>query len=332
MDQNKEDFSNNSIKNDSPVSKKEDFFNLILADYVAERRRNRLWSIFKWLSFFLLTLFIIFIFIFQPGKNIQMGQIIDKHTALISLTGLIQADGDIDASKVNMILKTAYKAPNSKGIIIRLNSPGGSPVQSALIYDEIMRLKSLKPRKPIIAVVEDVAASGGYFIASAADEIYVNKSSMVGSIGVLMNGFGFTEMLNKIGVERRLMIAGSNKAMLDPFSKQSPKHQEIVQKMLNEVHQHFINAVKQGRGEKLSKNPVIFSGSIFTGEKSVELGLSDDYGSVSYVAEKIIDEPNIIDYSSSDSILDKLSDSLILGMNIFFKNFISLLMGGYSIY
>lgn len=332
MNQNEEVSSKKFSENELSTSKKEDFFNLILADYVAERRRARLWSVFKWFSFLLLISFIILTFVFKPGKNIQMGQILDKHTALISLTGLIQADGDIDAGKVNMILKSAYKEPNSKGIIIRLNSPGGSPVQSALIYDEIMRLKKLKPRKPIIAVVEDVAASGGYFIASAADEIYVNKSSMIGSIGVLMNGFGFTEMLNKIGVERRLMVAGSNKAMLDPFSNKNPEHQEIVQKMLNEVHQHFIDAVKLGRGEKLSKNPVIFSGSIFTGEKSVELGLSDDFGSVAYVAENVIYEPNIIDYGVSDSIFDKLSDSLILGLENFSKNFISYLADAHSIY
>ena len=289
----------------------------VVEDYLKEKRAARRWSFVRW-SIVFLTVFIVGFGIFNnPSTNVNMGAALEKHTAMISLTGSIQVDGDVDAFKVNQILKKVFDQPQATGVILRLNSPGGSPVQSAMIYDEIIRLRQLKPEKKIIAVVEDIAASGGYFIASAADEIYVNKSSIVGSIGVLVNGFGFTEALKNLGVERRLLTAGKNKAMLDPFSPKIDQHEKMTQEMLNNIHDHFITAVKDGRGQKLSNNPEIFSGRIYTGEKSLELGLSDGYGSVNFVAKTLFNQPKIIDYSENNSFLERISDRL---MSAFFKS------------
>ena len=190
---------------------------------------------------------------------------------------------------------------------MRINSPGGSPVQAGIINDEIRRLKHLHPIIPVYAVVEDICASGGYYIAVAADKIYVDKASIVGSIGVLMDGYGFTEVMKKVGVERRLMTAGENKAMLDPFSPVNPKHKELAQAMLNEVHEQFKAVVRQGRAARLKETPEIFSGLFWSGEQSIKLGLADALGSTDYVAREVIKEETIVDFSYEEDLASRVA-------------------------
>jgi protease-4 len=227
-----------------------------------------------------------------------------RHTAVISLTGAIEVDGEVDAGQINESLRLAFDEPMAAGIILRMNTPGGSPVQSALIYDEIRRLRGFNPEKQVIAVVEDVCASGGYYIAAAADQILVSRSSLVGSIGVLMDGFGVQGLMNKLGIERRLLTAGENKAMLDPFSPVNPAHQKATQALIDEVHRHFIDSVKQGRGERLKSDPQIFSGMVYSGEGSVAVGLADGIGSVQGVAREVFQAEELVDYSYQSSVLE----------------------------
>ena len=299
---------------------KDNLFATILHDYVRERSANRRWSMIKWIlisSLFFLT----FLSLFLGGdQKYPISAEVSEHTAVLSLTGTVENDGDINALAVNKILKTAFENVNSVGLILRINSPGGSPVQSALIYDEIRRLKKEHPEKKVIAVVEDIAASGGYFIASAADKIFVNKSSIVGSIGVVFNGFGFVELLKKIGVERRLLVSGEKKSMLDPFLPKEETEEFIIQEMMEDLHGHFIDAVKVGRGSLLTDDPEIFSGRVFTGEESITLGLSDGFGSVSSVADEVFGQPFLIDYHGEENLLDKLTENFIIRLVVTLKN------------
>ena len=299
---------------------KDNLFATILHDYVRERSANRRWSMIKWVlisSLFFLT----FLSLFLGGdQKYPISAEVSEHTAVLSLTGTVENDGDINALSVNKILKTAFENANSVGLILRINSPGGSPVQSALIYDEIRRLKREHPEKKVIAVVEDVAASGGYFIASAADKIFVNKSSIVGSIGVVFNGFGFVELLKKIGVERRLLVSGEKKSMLDPFLPKEETEEFIIRGMMEDLHRHFIDAVKVGRGSLLTDDPEIFSGRVFTGEESIALGLSDGFGSVSSVADEVFGQPFLIDYHGEENLLDKLTENFIIKLVVTLKN------------
>ena len=299
---------------------KDNLFATILHDYVREKSANRRWSMMKWIlisSLFFLTFLSLF---FGRDQKYPISAEVSEHTAVLSLTGTVENDGDISALSVNKILKTAFENVNSVGLILRINSPGGSPVQSALIYDEIRRLKKEHPEKKVIAVVEDVAASGGYFIASAADKIFVNKSSIVGSIGVVFNGFGFVELLKKIGVERRLLVSGEKKSMLDPFLPKEEKEELIIRKMMEDLHGHFIEAVKVGRGSLLVDDPEIFSGRVFTGEESIALGLSDGFGSVSSVADEVFGQPFLIDYHGEENLLDKLTENFIMRLVVTLKN------------
>jgi protease-4 len=233
-----------------------------------------------------------------------------NHTALIDIQGVIGAADEVTADDVIASLHEAYDSRFTKGIILRINSPGGSPVQAGIINDEIRRQKNLHPKIPVYAVVEDICASGGYYIAVASDKIYVDKASIVGSIGVLMDGFGFTGVMQKLGVERRLMTAGENKAMLDAFSPVNPKHKQYVQNVLDEVHQQFIQVVKEGRGNRLQNDPDIFSGLFWNGERSVQLGLADGLGSADYVARELIKEENIVDFTSKDDFANRLAKKL----------------------
>ena len=299
---------------------KDNLFATILHDYVREKSANRRWSMMKWIlisSLFFLTFLSLF---FGRDQKYPISAEVSEHTAVLSLTGTVENDGDISALSVNKILKTAFENVNSVGLILRINSPGGSPVQSALIYDEIRRLKKEHPEKKVIAVVEDVAASGGYFIASAADKIFVNKSSIVGSIGVVFNGFGFVELLKKIGVERRLLVSGEKKSMLDPFLPKEEREELIIRKMMEDLHGHFIEAVKVGRGSLLVDDPEIFSGRVFTGEESISLGLSDGFGSVSSVADEVFGQPFLIDYHGEENLLDKLTENFIMRLVVTLKN------------
>ncbi|MBI4742310.1 MAG: S49 family peptidase [Betaproteobacteria bacterium] len=233
-----------------------------------------------------------------------------KHTALIYLQGTIEPGGEASAEKLNVALQSAFDDKGTAGVILRINSPGGSPVQSGIVYDEIRRLRAKHPDIPLYVVVEDLCASGGYYIAAAADKIFVDKASIVGSIGVLMNGFGFTGAMDKLGVERRLLTAGVNKGFLDPFSPQDAKQKEHARLLLNEIHQQFIEVVRKGRGRRLKETPDMFSGLMWTGSQSIELGLADDFGTVDSVARDIIKAEKILDYSVKENIAERFAKRL----------------------
>lgn len=273
---------------------------------VNEQRRARRWGIlFKSLTFLYLFILLFIGLGWFQDNGVTMS---DKHTAIIELRGEISANSISSADNVNKGLKNAFKDKNTQGVILRINSPGGSPVQAGYIYDEIRRLRAEYPDIPLYAVIEDICASGGYYVAVAADKIYVDKASIIGSIGVLMNGFGFTETMKKLGIERRLLTAGENKGFLDPFSPSNPEQQEYAQEMLNDIHQQFIQVVKQGRGKRLKEKPEIFSGIVWTGKKSVELGLTDALGSADYVAREIIKAESIVDFTTKESFTERFAN------------------------
>jgi protease-4 len=236
-----------------------------------------------------------------------------KYTALVDLDGVITADSVASADNVIAGLRSAFDS-SAKGIILRGNSPGGSPVQASYINDEIKRLRKKHPEKPLYAVIEDVCASGCYYAIAAADKIYANKSSVVGSIGVLMNGFGFVDTLKKVGVERRLLTAGKNKGFLDPFSPLLPRYREHAQELLDAIHQQFIDVVKRGRGAALKENKDLFSGYYWTGDKAVALGLVDALGSAGYVARDVIGAEEIVDFTPRQSVLDRFAKRIGMAM------------------
>ncbi|WP_426175958.1 S49 family peptidase [Massilia sp. TWR1-2-2] len=271
---------------------------------VREQRTARRWSIF----FKLLVLGAIFFslwayFDFSTGSDIEA---LGKHTALIEIDGNIEAEGSGSANSVIPSLNKAFRDVGSVAVVLRINSPGGSPVQAGMIVDEILRLRKGYPAKPVYVVVDEICASGGYYIAAAADKIFVNKASIVGSIGVLMDGFGFTGTMEKAGVERRLLTAGENKGFMDPFSPQSDKHKAHAQAMLNEIHQQFIGVVRAGRGKRLKETPDMFSGLFWSGARAVEMGLADGYGSVDSVAREIVKVDDIVDYTAHEGLPERV--------------------------
>ena len=269
-----------------------------------EQRSRRRWGIFfKVLGFAYLIVLLVVLSGVAGGPSHSK----EKHTALVDLRGVIDSDGDSSAESVVAALNDAFKESNAMGVILRINSPGGSPVQSSIIYDEIKRLRAKYPDKPIHVVVEDVCASGGYFVAAAADKIYVNRASIVGSIGVLMDGFGFSGAMDKLGVERRLLTAGDNKGFLDPFSPQDQRHRKHAQVLLDDIHQQFIDVVRKGRGSRLRETPELFSGLMWTGQQSVALGLVDDFGTVDSVARDVIKAETVVDYTLHRSLTDRLA-------------------------
>jgi protease-4 len=228
------------------------------------------------------------------------------HTALVEVRGEIAADSDASAESLVSALKSAFEDASAQAVVLRINSPGGSPVQSGIVNDEIRRLKA-KHRKKVYAVVEEVCASGAYYIAVAADEIYVDKASVVGSIGVLMDGFGFTGLMDKLGVERRLLTAGENKGMLDPFSPNNERQTALAKAMLDQIHQQFIKVVREGRGARLKEGPDTFSGLFWNGEEAVKLGLADHFGNLDYVAREVIKAEEVIDYTPRDNVAERLA-------------------------
>ena len=271
---------------------------------IKEQRRARHWGIF----FKSLTFIYLFVLLFYAMDWIGEGSGASvEHTALIDIQGVIGSDDSVNADSVISSLQDAFDNKRTKGVILRINSPGGSPVQAGLINDEVKRQRKLHPGIPVYAVVEDICASGGYYIAAAADKIYVDKASIVGSIGVLMDGFGFTGTMQKLGVERRLMTAGENKAILDPFSPVDPKQQQYAQKMLNQIHQQFIKVVRDGRGSRLKETPETFSGLFWTGEDSIAMGLADGYGSSEYVAREVIKQEKIVDFTMREGLADRFA-------------------------
>lgn len=273
-----------------------------------EQKSTRRWGIFfKTLAF----IYLFTVLAYAVGWVVRDGKaVIGAHSALINISGVIQSGGDVNADSVIDSLADAYNNKGTKGIILRINSPGGSPVQAGIINEEIKRQKKLHPKIPVYAVVEDICASGGYYIAAAADKIYVDKASIVGSIGVLMDGYGFTGAMEKLGVERRLLTAGENKAMLDPFSPINPEHQAYAQAMLDEIHEQFKTIVREGRGERLKETPETFSGLFWSGEQSIQIGLADAFGSTDYVAREVIKQKEIVDFTYQDSFADRFAKRL----------------------
>jgi protease-4 len=276
---------------------------------VDEQRRSRRWGVFFKSLTFLYLIVLLMIGMDWIGKD-AVAKL--DHTALIDIQGVIGAgaDADVNAESVVSSLQAAFDNKRTKGLILRINSPGGSPVQSGIINDEIKRLRTLHPEVPVYAVVEDICASGGYYIAAAADAIYVDKASIVGSIGVLMDGFGFTGTMEKLGVERRLLTAGENKAILDPFSPPNEQHRQFAQSMLDEIHQQFIDVVREGRGERLKETPETFSGLFWTGEASIKMGLADGLGSSEYVAREVIKEERIVDFTVREDFASRFAKRL----------------------
>jgi len=298
----------NEPRNDLPKEPnwERDILEKIALEGLAEQRRRRRWGIFfKLLGFGFLALIL--------AVSVDWGDSADrlgdgkKHTALVQINGVIQSKGDSSAENIISSLRSAFEDKATQGVILRINSPGGSPVQSGIINDEIRRLRGKHANIPLYVVVEDICASGGYYIAAAADMIFVDKASIVGSIGVLMDGFGFTGTMEKMGVERRLLTAGANKGFLDPFSPQDARHRAHAQQMLGEIHQQFIDVVRQGRGKRLKETPEMFSGLMWTGARSIELGLADGYGTVDSVARDVVKTEDVLDYTVKQSFAEKFA-------------------------
>ena len=274
---------------------------------ISEQRSKRRWGIFFKLAT-LVYMTVVLVMVVDWGGTEKLAD--GKHTALINVRGTIQSTGDATAEKIIGALQSAFEDKGTSGVIMRINSPGGSPVQSGIVHDEIRRLRSKYPEIPLYVVVEDLCASGGYYIASAADQIFVDKASIVGSIGVLMDGFGFTGTMDKLGVERRLLTAGANKGFLDPFSPQDEKQKEHAHVLLGEIHKQFIEVVRKGRGKRLKETPEMFSGLMWTGSQSIQLGLADDFGTVDSVARDVIKAENILDYSVKENIAERFAKRL----------------------
>ncbi|MES2297007.1 MAG: S49 family peptidase [Pseudomonadota bacterium] len=272
---------------------------------IKEQRLSRRWGIFfklVALSLLFFATWAYFDFNFFGGDMETLG----RHTALIEIEGDIESEGPGSAKSVIPALDKAFADSGSVAVVLHINSPGGSPVQAGMIVDEIWRLRKGYPAKPLYVVVDEICASGGYYIAAAADDIYVNKASIVGSVGVLMDGFGFTGIMEKVGVERRLLTAGENKGFMDPFSAQSDKHKAHAQAMLNEIHQQFISVVRKGRGKRLKETPEMFSGLFWSGAKAVDMGLADGFGSVDTVARDIVKAEDIVDYTEREGLPERV--------------------------
>ncbi len=276
----------------------------LLLAHLEEQRKSRRWSLaFKSLGFIWLFS-VIFLVLFHDDGNFASVQ---PHTALIDVNGEIGGGEGISADDLIAALNAAFEDKHTRAVVLRFNSPGGSPVQAGQIHDEIRRLRGKNPTIPVYAVVDDICASGGYYIAAAADRIFVDKASLVGSIGVLMDGFGFTEGMKKLGVERRLLTAGDNKGFLDPFSPVDPRQESHARAMLAEVHEQFIQVVRKGRGNRLKETPDMYSGLIWSGARSIELGLADALGSLDSVARDVVKAEDIVDYTPQESLSDRLA-------------------------
>ncbi|TKC83890.1 S49 family peptidase [Trinickia terrae] len=271
---------------------------------INEQRAARRWKIFFRFAFLAVLMIVAWGLVDFSGDKVSTT---GRHTALVSLDGEISSGTNANAEDINTALDNAFDDDGTVGVILRINSPGGSPVQAGIINREIRRLRAKYPGKPFYVVVGDMCASGGYYVAAAADKIYVDKASIVGSIGVLMDGFGFTGLMDKLGIQRRLRTSGENKGFYDPFSPDTPAMDAHAQAMLDQIHQQFIDAVREGRGKRLRETPEIFSGLFWTGEKSVELGLADGFGDTDYVAREVIKAPDLVDYTVKESITDRVA-------------------------
>jgi len=284
----------------------QDVINRLAFASLNEQRRSRRWNIF-FKSLMFSYLFLILMMIYLPDQGDGMALKHGRHTALVEINGIIADDSEASADTIITGLRAAFKNKDTAGVILRINSPGGSPVQAGYVNDEIKRLRDKYPNTKLYAVVTDICASGGYYIAAAADEIFADKASVIGSIGVIMDGFGFVEGLNKLGIERRLYTAGESKGFLDPFSPEKRKDVSHVKQLLGTIHRQFIDTVKEGRGTRLKDDKRLFTGLVWTGEESVELGLIDGLGSSSYVAREVIEAENIVNYTPTESVLERFA-------------------------
>jgi protease-4 len=276
-----------------------------------EQRRARRWGIFFKLLIFIYLFALLFIGMGWIGKK-DAGT--GKHTALVEINGVISHNSLASADNVTAGLQDAFKDKRTQGVILRINSPGGSPVQAGHINEEIRRLRTKYPDIPLYAVVEDIGASGGYYVAVAADRIYVDKASIIGSIGVVMDSFGFTGTMEKLGVERRALASGENKTFLDPFAPVIEEHKEHAQEMIQQIHKQFIGVVRQGRGKRLKETPDMYSGLLWVGQRSIELGLADALGSVDYVAREVIKAEEIVDFTLRENVAERLAKKFGAGM------------------
>lgn len=269
---------------------------------IAEQRQARRWRNalrIGWLAFFMTLVWL------GVDRGGSASDTSTRHTALVKIQGEIASGSDASAELIVAAMRSAFEDKSAQAVVLLINSPGGSPVQAGIINDEIHRLKTLH-KKPIYAVVEETCASAAYYIAAGTDKIFVDKASVVGSIGVLMDGFGFTGLMDKLGVERRLMTAGENKGFMDPFSPQTEKQRAFAQGMLDQIHQQFINVVKEGRGTRLKETPEIFSGLFWTGQQAVEMGLADQLGNLDYVAREVVKAEELVDYTRKDNVAERL--------------------------
>ena len=286
-----------------PAAGLESRLDLLAGELLRDRRAERRWRVFfrlAWLGLALAVAWALF------AKQVHVAAPTAPHTALLEIRGEIAMDTEASADLLVSALRSAFEDPGAQAVVLRINSPGGSPVQSGIVNDEIRRLKALHGKK-VYAVVEEICASGAYYIAVAADEIYVDKASLVGSIGVLMDGFGFTGLMDKLGVERRLLTAGEHKGMLDPFSPQSEKERAFAKAMIDQVHRQFIDVVKTGRGDRLKETPETFSGLFWNGEEAVKMGLADHLGSLDHVAREVVKAEDIVDYTPKENVAERLA-------------------------
>ena len=303
----------NQDKSDADVSRKPEWEREVLEKLafaaLTEQRNTRRWGIFFKSLMFVYLLALLGVAVY-PKIGVDFGGATEDHTAVINVMGMIAEGESANASDIIESLRDAVKDKHTKGIILHSNSPGGSPVQSAYVYDEIRKIKKEHPKLPIYAVVGDICASGCYYIASASDQIIVNPASLIGSIGVLMDGFGFVNSMEKLGVERRLLTAGSHKALLDPFSPPKADETQYMQGLIDQVHQQFINAVKTGRGNRLKETPDMFSGLVWTGEASLKNGIADAIGTDDSVAKELIGAEKLVDFTQQERLLDKLAGKM----------------------
>jgi protease-4 len=287
----------------SPRPGLEEAVQALARDLMQERRTDRRWRVFFRMCWLLLVVGVLWMLM---TDRLHHSNPSGPHTALIDLRGEIASDTEASAEQLVAGLRNAFEDSNTKAVVLRINSPGGSPVQAGIINDEIHRLKTLHQIK-VYAVVEEMCASGAYYVAVAADEIFVDKASIVGSIGVLMDGFGFDGLMGKLGVERRLITAGKNKGMLDPYSPLNPKHRAMAQAMIDQVHEQFISVVREGRGKRLKETEDTFSGLFWNGEEAVKMGLADQLGNLDYVAREVVKAEDVVDFTPRENVAEKLA-------------------------
>ena len=287
----------------------QDVINRLAFASLNEQRRGRRWNIF-FKSLMFSYLFLILLMVYLPEQGDGMALKHGRHTAMVEINGVIADDTEANADDIIHGLRAAFKNKDAAGVILRINSPGGSPVQAGYVNDEIKRLRDKYPKTKLYAVVTDICASGGYYIAAAADEIFADKASVIGSIGVIMDGFGFVEGMRKLGIERRLYTAGESKGFLDPFTPEKRKDVAHVKQLLGTIHRQFIDTVKEGRGTRLKDDKRLFTGLVWTGEEGVELGLVDALGSSSYVAREVIEAENIVNYTPRESVLERFASRI----------------------